>query len=271
MVATQVINTFTTLAFGVEYDGSCYSGWQRQISVSTVQEEVERAIGRVADHKVGVTCAGRTDSGVHATGQVIHFKTFSQRTEKAWLRGVNRCLPEDIVIRWVKKVPDLFHARFSALSRFYRYVVNNHNLHRSAIFRERAAYVYHFLDIDKMYRASRCLLGEHNFTSFRSGQCQSRLPVRKVMYLNITRDDRYVIIDIQANSFVHHMVRNIVGSLIEVGSGKKPEYWIFDVLMEKNRALAAATASARGLYLISVDYPSNYDIPNTVSSAFFSV
>ncbi|VFP88862.1 tRNA pseudouridine(38-40) synthase TruA [Candidatus Erwinia haradaeae] len=256
------MKTFITLAFGIEYDGSCYCGWQRQNAVPTVQEAVERAIEKIAAHKIRVICAGRTDTGVHAIGQVIHFKTFSQRTDMVWLRGVNGCLPADIVVRWVKRVPDLFHARFSALSRCYRYMVNNHNLHRSAIFRKKMAYIYQFLDVEKMQRASHCLLGEHNFTSFRAGQCQSRFPIRNIMQLNITRDDRYVIIDIQANSFVHHMVRNIVGSLIEVGSGRKPESWIADLLLAKNRTLAAATASAHGLYLVSVEYPSNYKIPS---------
>ena len=256
------------LALGIEYDGSRYYGWQRQNEVRSVQEKLEKALSKVANHPVVVFCAGRTDAGVHGTGQVVHFETTSQRADSAWTLGVNANLPDDIAVRWVKAVPDEFHARFSATARRYRYVIFNQRL-RPAILGNGITHFYHPLDVEKMQRAGQCLIGENDFTSFRAVQCQSRTPWRNVMHLNVTRYGPYVIVDIKANAFVHHMVRNIVGSLMEIGCGNQPESWMADLLAAKDRTLAAATAKAEGLYLVAVDYPSHFALPQPALGPLF--
>lgn len=256
------------LALGIEYDGSRYSGWQRQQEVSSVQEKLENALAKVANHPVSVCCAGRTDAGVHGTGQVVHFETISARKDAAWTLGVNTHLPDDIAVRWVKSVADDFHARFSATARRYRYVIYNRRL-RPAILRRGVTHFYHPLDVDKMQRAGQSLLGENDFTSFRAVQCQSRTPWRNLMHLNVSRFGAYVVVDIKANAFVHHMVRNIVGSLMEIGCGNRQESWMAELLAAKDRTLAAATARADGLYLVSVDYPEHYEIPRPPMGPLF--
>lgn len=258
------------LALGIEYDGSRYYGWQRQQEVRSVQEKLEHALSKVANHEVSVFCAGRTDAGVHGTGQVVHFETRAQRADGAWTLGVNANLPEDIAVRWVKAVPDEFHARFSATARRYRYVIYNQRL-RPAILSRGVTHFYHPLDADKMHRAGQCLLGENDFTSFRAVQCQSRTPWRNLMHLNVTRQGAYVIVDIKANAFVHHMVRNIVGSLMEIGCGNQPENWMAELLAAKDRTLAAATARAEGLYLVAVDYPPHFALPQPPVGPLFLV
>ncbi|PYG50219.1 tRNA pseudouridine(38-40) synthase [Pantoea sp. AG1095] len=256
------------LALGIEYDGSRYYGWQRQNEVRSVQEKLEKALSKVADHPVVVFCAGRTDAGVHGTGQVVHFETTSPRADAAWTLGVNVNLPDDIAVRWVKAVPDEFHARFSATARRYRYVIYNHRL-RPAILGNGITHYYHPLDAEKMQRAGQALIGENDFTSFRAVQCQSRTPWRNVMHLNVTRHGPYVVVDIKANAFVHHMVRNIVGSLMEIGTGNQPEEWMATLLAAKDRKLAAATAKAEGLYLVAVDYPSHFALPQPALGPLF--
>ncbi|HBZ15962.1 tRNA pseudouridine(38-40) synthase TruA [Pantoea sp. NPDC088449] len=256
------------LALGIEYDGSRYYGWQRQNEVRSVQEKLEKALSKVADHPVVVFCAGRTDAGVHGTGQVVHFETTSSRADAAWTLGVNANLPDDIAVRWVKAVPDEFHARFSATARRYRYVIYNHRL-RPAILGKGITHYYHPLDAEKMQRAGQALLGENDFTSFRAVQCQSRTPWRNVMHLNVSRHGPYVVVDIKANAFVHHMVRNIVGSLMEIGTGNQPEEWMATLLAAKDRKLAAATAKAEGLYLVAVDYPSHFALPQPALGPLF--
>ena len=260
--------TTVKLALGIEYDGSRYYGWQRQNEVRSVQEKLEKALSKVANHPVVVFCAGRTDAGVHGTGQVVHFETTSQRADGAWTLGANANLPDDIAVRWVKAVPDEFHARFSATARRYRYVIFNQRL-RPAILGKGITHFYHALDAEKMQRAGQCLIGENDFTSFRAVQCQSRTPWRNVMHLNVTRQGPYVIVDIKANAFVHHMVRNIVGSLMEIGCGNKPENWMAELLAAKDRTLAAATAKAEGLYLVAVDYPSHFALPQPALGPLF--
>ncbi|WP_065648817.1 tRNA pseudouridine(38-40) synthase TruA [Pantoea eucrina] len=264
----QAEATILKLALGIEYDGSRYYGWQRQNEVRSVQEKLEKALAKVANHDVSVFCAGRTDAGVHGTGQVVHFETTSRRADSAWTLGVNANLPDDIAVRWVKAVPESFHARFSATARRYRYVIYNQRL-RPAILGNGLTHYYHPLDAEKMQRAGQHLLGENDFTSFRAVQCQSRTPWRNVMHLNVTRQGAFVIVDIKANAFVHHMVRNIVGSLIEVGNGNQPESWIADLLAAKDRTLAAATAKAEGLYLVAVDYPSHFALPQPAPGPLF--
>ena len=256
------------LALGIEYDGSRYYGWQRQQEVRSVQEKLERALSKVADHPVSVFCAGRTDAGVHGTGQVVHFETVAQRADAAWTLGVNANLPDDIAVRWVKAVPDEFHARFSATARRYRYLIYNQRL-RPAILGKGVTHFYYPLDVEKMQRAGQSLLGENDFTSFRAVQCQSRTPWRNVLPLNVSRHGPYVIVDIKANAFVHHMVRNIVGSLMEIGCGNQPESWMAELLAAKDRTLAAATAKAEGLYLVAVDYPAHFALPQPPMGPLF--
>lgn len=253
-------NGVVKLAMGIEYDGSAYYGWQRQLQMPSVQACLEHALSTVADESIVVHCAGRTDAGVHATGQVVHFETSSRRPLAGWTLGVNANLPADIAVRWVTTVSNDFHARFSATARHYRYIIYNHRL-RPALLRRGLTHYYHPLDEPSMARAGQCLMGENNFTSFRALQCQSRSPWRKVHYFHVTRQGRYVVIDIKANGFVYHMVRNIVGSLLEVGCGKQPESWIAKLLAYRDRSQAGVTAMAEGLYLVAVEYPLSCAIP----------
>ncbi|MGC6388994.1 tRNA pseudouridine(38-40) synthase TruA [Ewingella sp. S1.OA.A_B6] len=248
------------IALGIEYDGSAYFGWQRQPDAISVQACLEKALSRVADVPITVLCAGRTDTGVSATGQVVHFDTPVLRKDAAWTMGVNTHLPKNISVRWMSEVAEDFHARFSATARRYRYLIYN-NRFRSAILQTGITHVHLPLDVEKMQRAGQALLGENDFTSFRASQCQSRTPWRYMLHLNVSRHGNYVMVDVKANAFLHHMVRNIVGSLIEVGCGAQPESWIAELLAAKDRNLAAATAKAEGLYLVSVDYPDKFGLP----------
>lgn len=241
------------IALGIEYDGSKYYGWQRQNEVRSVQEKLEKALSQVANEPINVFCAGRTDAGVHGTGQVVHFETTALRKDAAWTLGVNANLPGDIAVRWVKTVPDDFHARFSATARRYRYIIYNHRL-RPAVLAKGVTHYYEPLDAERMHRAV---------------QCQSRTPWRNVMHINVTRHGPYVVVDIKANAFVHHMVRNIVGSLLEVGAHNQPESWIAELLAARDRTLAAATAKAEGLYLVAVDYPDRFDLPKPPMGPLF--
>ncbi|AIN47281.1 tRNA pseudouridine(38-40) synthase TruA [Candidatus Palibaumannia cicadellinicola] len=249
------------LALGIAYDGSAYYGWQRQPKVPSVQACLEQALSRIANESVSVCCAGRTDAGVHATGQVVHFETYARRTNIAWTLGVNTNLPTSIAVRWVMQVQKDFHARFSATARCYRYIIYNHRL-RPAILSNGLTHYCQPLDAGKMERAGQCLLGENDFTSFRALQCQYRTPWRNLHKLRVIRKGPYILVDITANAFLYHMVRNIVGSLIEVGCGHKPESWIADLLFLKDRSLAGVTACAKGLYLVDVDYPSHFALPS---------
>lgn len=253
------------IALGVEYNGSEFYGWQAQANLQTVQGHLEAALGNIAAEPIKVFCAGRTDAGVHATGQVVHFETQAKRDIRAWSLGANTHLPSSIAIRWAQEMPADFHARFSALARAYRYVIYNHSL-RPALLTSRVTWYYHPLNIEPMQLATRYLIGELDFSSFRSAQCESPTPMRNVQKISISRQDNFVIIDIQANAFLHHMVRNIVGTLLEIGSGwKKPE-WMEEVLLAKDRRVAAETAPPQGLYLNRVVYPDHYQVPNQASS-----
>ncbi|UJF18778.1 tRNA pseudouridine(38-40) synthase TruA [Vibrio sp. SS-MA-C1-2] len=256
------------IALGIEYDGARYYGWQRQQSVDSVQERLEKALSTVANQPINVFCAGRTDSGVHGTGQVVHFDTTAIRKEAAWTLGVNANLPGDIAVRWCKVVPDDFHARFSATARRYRYIIFNNNF-RPAILAKGVSHYHGELDADKMHQAGQLLLGENDFSSFRAAQCQSNSPCRNMIHLNVTRQGSYVIVDIKANAFVHHMVRNIVGSLIEVGRGEQPIEWMSWLLEQKDRNLAAPTGKAAGLYLVDVDYPKVFELPRVPIGPLF--
>ncbi|TNH01094.1 tRNA pseudouridine(38-40) synthase TruA [Testudinibacter sp. TR-2022] len=256
------------IALGIEYDGSRYFGWQRQQAVKSVQQTLETALSQVAAHPVSVFCAGRTDSGVHATGQVVHFETTAIRQPQAWTLGVNANLPGDVKVKWAKSVDDDFHARFSATARRYRYLIYN-NVLRPAILANGLTHYHQPLDEQKMHQAGQALLGELDFSSFRAAQCQSHSPWRNVQHLNVSRLGQFVIVDIQANAFVHHMVRNIVGSLIEVGNGNQPPQWMAWLQQQKDRTLAAATAKAEGLYLVQAIYPPRFALPQTPLGPLF--
>ncbi|WP_108651516.1 tRNA pseudouridine(38-40) synthase TruA [Dongshaea marina] len=248
------------IALGIEYDGTHYYGWQRQREVASVQQELEQVLTKIACHRVDVQCAGRTDAGVHATGQVIHFDTESVRKDAAWTLGVNSNLPKDIAVRWCKVVDEEFHARFSATARRYRYVIYNHRF-RPGVLNSGVSHYHLPLDADLMHKAGQYLLGENDFSSFRAVQCQSRTPFRNVMELSVTRHGPYIVLDIKANAFLHHMVRNITGTLLQVGMGEQSPQWVRDVLEAKDREAAGVTAKPGGLYLVEVDYPRQFSLP----------
>lgn len=256
------------IALGIEYDGSKLFGWQRQKDVPSVQEHLEKALSIVANHPVEVQCAGRTDAGVHGTGQVVHFDTTAGRKLVAWTMGVNANLPKNIAVRWAHEVSEEFHARFTATARRYRYIIFN-NAFRPGILNAGVSHYHPPLDEEKMHQAGQYLLGENDFTSFRAIHCQSHSPWRNVMHLNVSRMGQYVIVDIKANAFVHHMVRNIVGSLIKVGAGDEKPEWIEWLLAQKDRRLAGATAKAEGLYLVDVDYPASFNLPDAAIGPLF--
>ena len=250
------------IAVGIEYDGSQYRGWQlQQKGVESIQEKVEAALSFVANHPVRVQCAGRTDAGVHATSQVAHFDTDAVRTDQAWVLGAATRLPSDITLRWAKSVPDEFSARFSAFRRRYRYVIFNHKI-RPGLFINQLTWNFRPLDVDLMREASRCLLGEQDFSSFRAVQCQAKSPVRTVYRLDLFRHGNLIVMDIEANAFLHHMVRNIVGVLMSIGSGHRPVEWVKHVLDVKDRTQGGVTAPPYGLYFVGVSYPEQFAIPS---------
>jgi tRNA pseudouridine38-40 synthase len=248
----------------VEYDGSGYSGWQSQHGqkVKFVQTELETALSKVADRPVQVVCAGRTDTGVHATSQVVHFDTDAIRSDRSWILGTNVNLPHDIALRWVTEVNEEFHARFSALSRSYRYIIDNRWV-RPSIFHNRVTWERNPLDEKRMADASQYLLGRHDFTSFRSLACQANSPVREIQKLDVFRQGEFVIMDVRANAFLHHMVRNLAGVLIAIGTGEEEIVWARDVLEHRDRALGGVTAPSAGLYLVDVEYPEHFNLPAT--------
>jgi len=248
------------LAAGLEYDGRAYSGWQFQPGLQTLQDVVQRALSRVADATVDCVCAGRTDAGVHALAQVIHFDSTAVRTERAWRLGTNTYLPPDVSVAWVREVPDQFHARFSATARSYRYVVFNRDS-RSALAAGRATWERRPLDVERMHAAAQVLVGEHDFSAFRAIECQSKSPVRLLERVDVTRSAEWVTLAVTANAFLHHMVRNIAGLLISVGSGDSPPERVATVLASRDRKTNAATAPPDGLYLTAVRYPAEFGLP----------
>ncbi|CAL4321080.1 tRNA pseudouridine(38-40) synthase TruA [Buchnera aphidicola] len=250
---------FKKFALGIEYNGSSYHGWQRQKIIPTIQKEIEESLSKIANHKIDITCAGRTDTGVHALGQVIHFTTDSIRSNFAWSVGVNSYLSKNISIKWVKEVSKNFDARYSAISRSYRYIIYNHTS-RSPVFYNKSNHIYRYLDVDKMHIEAQSLLGKHDFSSFRATGCQSNSPRREIIDLNIWRLNNWVIIDITANSFLYRMVRNIVGSLIQINDSTKSDY-IKKLLEKKNRNYAGPTAPACGLYFLFAKYPDDFCLP----------
>lgn len=256
------------IALGITYNGTRYFGWQKQQAVQSVQAELEQALSIIANEPIEIFCAGRTDAGVHATGQVIHFTTNAIRPLQAWTFGTNAHLPDDIAVIWSQEVTADFHARFSALSRRYRYIIYNQP-QRPAILATGVTHYHQPLDAKLMHTAGQFLLGENDFSSFRAAQCQSKSPNRNVHHLTVTRNGDYIIVDIKANAFVHHMVRNIVGSLLEVGTKRQPPEWIAWLLQQKDRTLAAPTAKAAGLYLVEVSYPAEFHLPKHAVGPLF--
>ena len=247
------------LAMGVEYDGTHYNGWQFQPHAPSVQGCLNVAISTVADETIGCIGSGRTDTGVHARAQVVHFDTNAERTSRAWLLGINSNLPDDINTLWVKEIDSEFHARYSAIKRVYRYTILNRPV-RSALARNRAWWVRPPLDTVAMAEAAGCLLGAHDFSSFRASGCQSHSPVRNVMHIAVTRRNDRIFVDCEANAFLHHMVRNIVGSLVEIGRGDRPIEWMRTLLDARDRKLAGITAPATGLMLKRIEYPGQFNI-----------
>jgi tRNA pseudouridine38-40 synthase len=247
-------------AVAVEYDGSAYSGWQTQQSLRTIQGLVESALSGVAAERVEVICAGRTDSGVHARWQVAHFDTNVTRPMRGWVMGANTELPRDISLVWARPVPLHFHARYTAEARTYRYFILNRSA-RSALAEKRAAIVFKPLDHERMAEAAAHLCGHYDFSAFRSSECQSNSPIRRVEHLSVERLGEWVIIEATANAFLHHMMRNIAGLLIEVGKGDAPPSWALEVREGLDRTKGAPTAPAEGLYFWDVRYPEAFRLP----------
>lgn len=250
------------LALGVEYDGSAFSGWQYQDHSPSVQEAVEGALSRVANQTLRVHCAGRTDTGVHASGQVIHVDTDAEREMRSWVYGANANLPKTVAILWAQPVSDEFHARFSAVRRRYRYVIFNRHV-RPTYLAYRTSWCYRDLDVERMSAACSFLIGKHDFSSYRAVACQAKSPVREVYELSVRRHGELILIDIEANAFLHHMVRNIAGVLMEIGRGEREPAWAGEVLEYRDRRLGGITAPPYGLYLTRVVYPEPFAIPQT--------
>lgn len=248
------------VAIGVEYDGRPYCGWQSQVDGMTVQDTLQRALSRIAGASISVIAAGRTDTGVHALEQVVHFDSPVERPQNAWVRGVNAFLPDSIAVCWAHLVPDEFHARFSAQGRSYRYLLINRPV-RSATHAGKAGWFHAPLDIVLMQEAAKYLLGEHDFSAFRAAECQAKSPLKHLRQLNICRKGEMLIFDFEANAFLHHMVRNIIGCLVYIGKGKYPVDWMKEVLDSRERRLAAPTFAPDGLYLRSVQYDIKWGLP----------
>ncbi|HWQ37390.1 MAG TPA: tRNA pseudouridine(38-40) synthase TruA [Burkholderiales bacterium] len=248
------------IALGLEYDGAPFCGWQTQPGGCSVQDALERALSAIAGHRVEAVCAGRTDAGVHALHQVVHFDTDARRPHSAWVRGVNSLLPGGVCVLWAREVNEAFHARYCATSRGYTYYLLNRP-ERPALFATRVGWFHRPLDVELMREAARHLCGEHDFSAFRSAECQARNPVRTLIRLDIERRGPLVRFDLCANAFLHHMVRNVVGSLVYVGSGRKPARWVLELLESRDRRLAAPTFPALGLYLSQVEYPAHWSLP----------
>ena len=253
----------TRWAMGVEYDGTHFCGWQRQSGLRTLEESLTAAISLVADHPIELVCGGRTDAGVHAAGQVVHFETSVIRSARAWVLGTNAHLERKLSVAWARPVPDFFHARFSALRRHYRYTIFNRGP-RSALHEGRSAWVMAPLDVSRMHAGGQHLVGEHDFSAFRAAECQSKSPVRRLEALQVSRQGLLVHIDVVANAFLHHMVRNIAGLLIEVGRGLRQPEEVRTLLLGRDRRRNAPTAEPQGLMLRRIDYPPAFRLPDPV-------
>jgi tRNA pseudouridine38-40 synthase len=248
------------IALGVEYDGRPYWGWQSQAKGLTVQDTLQDRLSEIAGENISVVSAGRTDTGVHALEQVVHFDTLAERPLTAWVRGTNSLLPDSISVLWAKRIPEEFHARFSALGRSYRYLLINRAV-RLSVHSGKAGWYHAPLDVSAMQSASRFLLGKHDFSAFRSSECQAKSPVRDLRQITIARHGDMLVFDLSADAFLHHMVRNIVGCLVYVGKGKYPPVWLSEVLDNRQRSLAAPTFAPDGLYLARIEYDRKWGLP----------
>lgn len=251
------------IALGIEYDGTGFCGWQRLTHERSIQAAVEQALSFVADEPIEVTCAGRTDAGVHARCQVVHFDTNAQRSERSWMLGTNSRLPENIAVRWATPVSEQFHARFGARARRYRYTILNRPV-RAALEARFVTWERVPLDAAAMHEGAQALLGERDFSAFRTIACQARTPTRNVHEIAVARRDEHVVMEIQANAFLHHMVRNIIGSLLPVGRGERKPGWIAELLAGRDRAVAGPTAPAQGLLFLRPLYPVQSGLPAEV-------
>ena len=257
------------IALGVEYNGSLFRGFQSQSSgVKTVQQSLEAVLSTICDEPITLVCAGRTDRGVHATRQVVHFDTQADRPLKAWLRGVNTQLTDGVSVRWAKEIIPTFHARFSARSRTYRYVIHN-CLTPAALLNNLVTWDRRRFDLDAMRKASQYLIGEHDFNAFRGADCQAKTSIRHLHRIEISQQKDFIIIEVQANAFLYHMVRNLVGVLTAVAAGEKPPEWVPDVLASCDRRCAGVTAPAAGLYLVAIDYPDIFQLDNAPQGPYF--
>jgi len=250
------------IALGLEYSGAPFTGWQSQADGRGVQDALERALAAIADARIGTIAAGRTDAGVHATMQVVHFDTDATRPENAWIRGVNSHLPADIAVQWAQPVPADFHARFAASGRHYTYLLLSRPT-RPALVASRVGWYHRPLDVNTMREAAAALAGTHDFSSFRAAECQAASPVKTLSAIGVETDGEYIRFDFSANAFLHHMIRNIVGALVYVGAGKQPMTWIAELLSERDRTRAAPTFAADGLYLTGADYDAKWRLPPT--------
>lgn len=249
------------VALAVEYHGASFRGFQQQPNgVLTVQDSLQVALSKVANEAIIVACAGRTDAGVHATNQLVHFDTRAERTQRGWTAGVNANLPDGIAITWAAPVPAQFHARFSARARTYRYIIYNSSI-RPALMSDQLTWCREPLQVERMRDAAQHLLGEHDFTSFRATQCQAHHPRREIKRIDVAQRGKLIVIEITANAFLHHMVRNIAGALMRVGKGWAETEWVAEVLAAQDRTKAAETAPPFGLYLVNVHYPAEFDLP----------
>ncbi|OQW90771.1 MAG: tRNA pseudouridine(38-40) synthase TruA [Beggiatoa sp. IS2] len=254
------------IALGIEYNGSDFYGWQAQVHGRSVQQYVEMALSTVAHHPVTVICAGRTDTGVHAAGQVIHADVAVTRSMRSWILGSNSHLPQDVSVLWAQAVDDQFHARFSAIARHYRYFILN-RISRPALLAKKIAWERRPLDVKRMQIAAHYFIGTHDFSSYRAAGCQAKSPIRTIFHLSVSQYDEMIMINISANAFLYHMVRNIAGVLMTIGCGEQPPEWAYTVLEAKDRKTASITAPANGLYFWEVDYPAPYLFPKTIQSS----
>ncbi len=258
----------TRIALGLEYHGAAFCGWQTQPSACAVQDALERALRAIAGEEIATICAGRTDAGVHALAQVVHFDSGVNSPNSAWVQGVKTLLPPSVAVTWCSPVTDDFHARYSAQERCYRYVLLNHAL-RPALNQGRVGWFHLPLDLDRMRLAAHYLLGEHDFSAFRSAECQAKSPVREMRRLSMRKSGDYIVFDLAANAFLHHMVRNIVGALVYVGKGKREPSWLGEILAARDRKRAAPTLEAAGLYLAHVSYDAKWALPQPTRRVWF--
>lgn len=266
--AAEVTNNgdaLNRIALGIAYDGRSWQGWQKQTHGQTVQDALERALQIFVGAPVSTVCAGRTDTGVHGLNQVVHLDTAVHRTPESWVRGTNAHLPDSISVQWAQVVPAEFHARFSATARAYTYVMLNTRV-RHPLWEGRAGWVFQPLNVGAMQQAALCLLGEHDFSSFRSSQCQAKSPVRRIYNINICQQGSRIVVQLRANAFLHHMVRNILGALVQVGQGRESVDYVSKVLEARDRTKGAPTFSPDGLYLTDVTYP-GYSLPVVTTDA----